>query len=71
MFSIPLGVTDVMSKSVEGLGTIQEYIRKDKRTELLYYVNLIRGRTNLDHHLVYKGDFFIYFMNFTLFTDSY
>ena len=46
------------------IGLAQEYIRKDKRKELLYYVNLIRACMNLDHHLVYKGDFFIYFMNF-------
>ena len=35
----------------------QEYIRKDKRKELLYYVNLIRACMNFNHHLIYKGDF--------------
>ena len=48
------------------------YIRKDKQKEPLYYVNLIRASLNFNHHLMYIGDFFIYFMNFsTLFTDSY
>ena len=40
-----------------------EYIRKDKRKELLYSVKLIRACMDFDHHLIYKGDFFIYFMN--------
>jgi hypothetical protein len=36
----------------------QEFIRKDRQKELLYYVNLIRAYEKVLNQLVYIGNFF-------------